>query len=319
MLGLIFLKKFFMLTSISLTAALISVGCAGKSSSTATPEPPTAAITQSSDTAVTESTDSETATATTTAADNKPVIDHNIKSAEGTYVYDEAKLLDSEAFKTCNDYAGMLYEKYLINAAVVTADKLDGQDPYAYAADAYDDLYEGRGSGLLLLLNNDTGRDILYTTGGCQSYITDEAEKEAFFWSTKDIVAGDYKSAVLRMLQLGEKCPEYVFNNAGLISAEQVGKLERTLSSGNNPAALLLTTNSTGKSNEDILKSYYTRRFKDGKGYMAMIDAQSKKVIAYSSQPLSSDIENALKKANESAAKDDYETAAETIAEALAG
>ena len=96
------------------------------------------------------------------------------------------------------------------------------------------------------------------------------------------------KSALLRMLQLGERCPEYVFNNAGLITIEEAGELERILSSGNNEVAVLLTTNSTAKTNEDILKSYYTRRFKDGKGYMAMIDSQSKKVIVHSAQQLPS-------------------------------
>ena len=311
------MKKIFLLATVSIAAALTISGCADKKSSTApSPQPVTQTVSGEADTDVTAQAENTTAEPATAP---EITVHPDLKPAEGTYVYDSSKLLDSETAAACNDYAELLYEKYLINAAVVTVDKLEGQDAYTYAAEAYNDIYNGMGSGLLFLLNNDTGTDILYKTGSCQSYISDDAEKEAFFWATKDIVAGDVKSAILRMLQLGERCPEYVFNNAGILTNEQVGELERQLSSGKNEAALLVTSNSTGKSSEDILKSYYARRFKDGKGYMAMIDSQSKKVIVHSEQQLPSGVDAALKKANELAAKDDIAAAAKTISEALAG
>ena len=313
------MKKIFILAAASLTAAMSLTACAGKNSSTApapAPQPQTGAVTASEETTTQPSSEETSAEPATAPA---VTVHPDLKPAEGTYVYDKAKLLDSETTAACNDYAELLYEKYLINAAVVTVDKLEGQDAYTYAAEAYNDIYNGMGSGLLFLFNNDTGTDILYKTGSCQSYISDEAEKDAFYWATKEIVSGDVKNALLRMLQLGEKCPEFVFNNAGLLTNEQAGELERILSSGKNEAAILLTSNSTGKTNEEVLKSYYERRFKDGKGYMAMIDSQTKKVIVHSAQQMPSGADAALKKASDYAAKEDYNSAARTIAEAIAG
>ena len=126
------------------------------------------------------------------ATENKPV-ERVLEPAEGTYIYDKAKLLDAETIAACNDYTEWLYKNYLINAAVVTVDKLGERSPEEFASEAYNEIYAGKGSGLLLLINNDTNQDILLKTGSCKSNISEEAEKDAFYWSTKDIVAGDYK------------------------------------------------------------------------------------------------------------------------------
>ena len=172
------MKKIFILAAASLTAAVSFAGCADKNSSTKAPETPTAAVS----TAAEQTVPTETETASTEPATAPAVTVHpDLKPAEGTYVYDKSKLLDSETTQACNDYAELLYEKYLINVAVVTVDKLEGQDAYTYAAEAYNDIYEGMGSGLLFLYNNATGTDILYKTGSCQTYISDDAEKEALF------------------------------------------------------------------------------------------------------------------------------------------
>lgn len=252
------------------------------------------------------------------ATENKPV-ERVLEPAEGTYVYDKAKLLDAETIAACNDYTEWLYKNYLINAAVVTADKLGGRSPEEFASEAYNEIYAGKGSGLLLLINNDTNQDILLKTGSCQSNISEEAEKDAFYWSTRDIVAGDHKTAILRLLQLGEKCPGHVFDNAGIFSSEQVKALESALSGYKNNVSILATNNTTDKKNEEILKSYYERRYSDGRGYMIMLDSKTSEVIAYSKEPMPDKLSEVLKKAGELSKKGDNEAAVRLAAELFKG
>lgn len=268
----------------------------------------------------TETVSADTTAASETAAvtEHKP-LERILEPADGTYVYDNAKLLTSEVSSFCNDYAEYLYETHLINAAVVTADDLGGRAPEEFAEEAYNSIYEGKGSGLLLLINNDTNRDILYKTGSCLNNITLEAEKEAFYWSTMDIVEGDYKTAVHRIMQLGENCPRHIFDNGGIFTAETITALEATLAGYSSDVSILATTNSTDKKNEEILKSYYDRRYHDGKGYMIMFDAKTSAVIAYSNEAMPSGYENVLKNANELAKKGNTEGALRLAADALKG
>lgn len=302
------MKKFFMLF---LASGMILSGCSKEKSRSKADNN----VNVSTEVFSSDSTDeSETAAITVP----KP-IEHVLERADGTYVYDNAKLLTSEVSSFCNDYAEYLYETHLINAAVVTADDLGGRAPEEFAEEAYNTIYEGKGSGLLLLINNDTNRDILYKTGSCLNNITPEAEKEAFYWSTMDIVEGDYKTAVHRIMQLGENCPRHIFDNGGIFTAETITALEATLAGYSSDVSILATTNSTDKKNEEILKSYYDRRYHDGKGYMIMFDAKTSAVIAYSNEAMPSGYENVLKNANELAKKGNTEGALRLAADALKG
>jgi len=308
------LKKSLFLTAVIVSAAAMTAGCSLKKTSSNGDTKATDAPV-SSQVRTTDEVTTEVVTEKVTAPEIEPSR-HEITRAEGVYVYDDAKILSQEAFDACNDYCEMLYEKYLINAAVVTTSDLAGQSAYDNAAAAYDDIYKGRGSGLLLLINNANGNDILYLTGSCESYITEDMQKEAFYWATTEIIDGDYKTAALRLLKLGENCPEYIFDNASLLERETVGELERIVSASGGKNALLITINSTDWTNEQILEEYYKRRCQDG-GIMAMIDAQSKTAIVHSSGTIPADVDAALKKANTSAAKGEFEAAARTLAEAL--
>lgn len=272
-------------------------------------DPPTSAASE---------TESAPENVTATATENKPV-ERVLEPAEGTYIYDKAKLLTSETAAACNDYAEWLYENYLINAAVVTADDLGERSPEEFASEAYNEIYKGSGSGLLLLINNATNQDILLKTGSCLSNISADDEKDAFYWSTKEIVAGDYKTAILRLLQLGEKCPQHVFDNGGIFNADQIKALEAALSEYKNDVSILATTNDTDKKNEEILKSYYDRRYHDGNGYMIMLDSRTSAVIAYSKDAMPDKLEEVLKKAGELAKKGDSEAAVRLAADSLKG
>lgn len=250
-------------------------------------------------------------------AETEPPTDaivRDIKPADGTYVYDNAGVLSSADFSECNDYAGWLYEKFLINAAVVTTDDLGELTPEQYAEEAYIDIYSGRGSGLLLLINNDTNEDYLYKKGSCLSWIPESAESNALYWATQEIVSGDYKSAVLRMMQLGEYCPQYVFDNGGVFTAEQIKALESSCAGSQSGFTILATGNSTGSPNEEICRSYYNRHYKDHSGSMIMVDTVSGSVLVMKDGESVSDLGNGvLESANGLAAAGDYYGAVNAI------
>lgn len=256
---------------------------------------------------------SEASVEASSVSETEPVtLPHDITPAEGTYIYDNAGVMDEAAFSECNDYAEWLYENYLINTAVVTIDDLGGLSAEEYAANAYQEIYGGAGSGLLLLVNNDTNKDILYKTGRCLTSIDENAEKQALYWATQDIVSGDYKSAVLRLMQLGELCPQYVFDNAGVFTTEQVGALEEMCKNSASSYIVFATANSTDKTDEEIGQSYYSR-YKDGEfsGYMIMIDIASKSAFLIEDGTATSN--GSLIKANELATAGDYYNAVLTL------
>jgi hypothetical protein len=297
---MIFLKKFSLISICALVAASALSGCSGGS------EKSTADISESLSTEEAYATEADIAVATETATEPATEIIRNIEPAQGTYVYDNAKLLSSDDFSECNDYAEWLYENFLINTAIVTTDNLDGMTPYEYAENCYDELYNSAGTGLLLLINNDTNKDYLYKTGSCLSWIDEQTENEVFYWATQEIIGGDYKSAILRLMKLGEACPQNVFDNGGIFTAEEISELESLCTSGSENISILATSNATGKTNEEICRTYYDRHYYDTKGFMVMLDTESDTIIVVSDNPLPTDMDSVLADANELATAGSY-------------
>ena len=229
---------------------------------------------------------------TTAATVQTPVL----TAVEGTYVYDNAAVLSTEAVANCNAYTAALYKEKLINAAVVTTNDLGGKTPYEYAQEAYNELYEGKGSGFLLLINNDTNNDYIFRTGSCGVYVTDEAEKQEFYWATKEIVSGDYEGAVTRLM-----------------------KLDSALAACNAEISVLVTSNSTGTANQELLQSYFDRHYTGTNGTMLLIDTVSKTVTAVSDGEIPQKLSTAVSKANTLAAKGEYEAAIKAITDAMGG
>lgn len=258
-------------------------------------------------------------TEATEEATEPPLIDRDIEPAEGTYVYDNAGILDSVSIAECNDYCEWLYENYLINAAVVTTAELGELTPEEYAANAYIDVYEGKGSGLLLLINNDTNKDYLYKTGSCMSAVSEAAESESFYWATKEIVSGDYKTAILRLMQLGEMCSKTVFDNAGVFTADEVEILEQACEGASAGISVLATSNSTGTPNEEICRTYYDRRYSAEKGIMIMVDTVSRTLNVTSDNPLPEALDETVESANSLAAGGDYAAAVSAVISSLKG
>ena len=288
---MIFLKKFF-IPAVSASALLLLAGCSvtGQRSETPTDEIQ----------AETSSAQHEEAPKLETEPTAEPLPDITaLEPAEGKYIYDNAGVLSAEDSAQLNSYCETLYKDRLINAAVVTASSLGGRTPYQFAEDSYNELYEGRGSGLLLLINNDTNTDLLYRAGSCSVFIPDGAENEPMYWATRDIVSGNYKDAILRLMQLGEKCPEHVFDNGGIFNSDEIAALEEKLANNKNNITVLATSNSTDKTNEEIGRSYFDRHYKDG-GFMLLIDDNTKTMTVITKA--GTDVPAEWKKAADSAA-----------------
>ena len=288
---MIFLKKILFLSLILSAACFVSIGC----SSNKTPISGGKSVQTTS----------------------QPFTERSVGSTDGTYVFDKAGILSSEALKACNDYAGWLFSEKLINVAVIITNDLNGKAPYDYAVDEFGEIYEGKGSGLVILINNATNEDIVYRTGSCLTNISQTTENNALYWETKELIGGDYRRGIMRLLQLGELCPEHFIDNAQIFGYEDIRRFENALSDVKEDVTILATRNGTKTPNEDILKAYYKRKYKDGNGIMLMLDTESRSVIAYSAEPLPSKIEKVMKDVNGMSSKDDYTGAIDKFIEVI--
>lgn len=289
--GLIFLKKFISFTALLTATVLFMTGCADKSS---VPDKKSSA-----------------------EATSQPFTERAVEKTDGTYIFDDAGILSAEDFRACNDYAGWLYEEKLINAAVVTVSNLNGKAPYDYAAEQYNKLYEGKGSGLLVLVNNDTKEDIVYRSGAALNSITQKQQDNALFWATKEFITGANRKGIMRLLQLGELSTSHIIDNALLFDEKQLASLEKLLASCKHECTVLATKNLSSKPDKDIAREYYDRKYKGKDGIMFMLDTEKKSLEAYSESKMPKDSAETLKAANDMASKEQYYEAVKKIAEGL--
>ena len=252
------------------------------------------------------------ATEPPTEAPTQPPAD-SITPQEGIYVYDQSGIFSEEEEAELNEYMSGLYSGYLLNPAVVTIDHLGGAMPYAFVTNLYDTIYSGKGSGIILLINNDTDTDSMYRTGSCNVFITDEEERKAFYLATQDMMSGGYIKAVRRLMTLAEQCPQHVFDNINCLSTDDARRLDSELAACKEEVSLLITSNGTETSNSDICRQYCKRKYPEDNGYMIMIDTVSKSVIIESGKDIPADVKKALDSAKASAEKENYVEAAEAV------
>lgn len=305
---MIFLKKFSIAAVFILSGAVLC-SCSGKKTEKAD------IIATASDTEATASSDEfseENKMDSEIYTEIKPesvVPDLDKKVTEnGKLIYDNAVLLDDASYKKCSEYLHELYSKYMINSAVVTTDDLGGKSVHEYAAEAYDDIFGAGGNGLLLLINNDTNEDYLYKVGACSQFISEDDETSVFYSATREIVGGDYESAILRIMNLGERCPENIFDYASVFTNEEISVLEDTIKSGGKEISFVTVNNADNDS--ELIKSLYKRRYINGGGCIIMLDINTEMLTAYSDSNVPSDIAKSVSEANKSAEKGDYAAAA---------
>ncbi|NLT08039.1 MAG: TPM domain-containing protein [Ruminococcus sp.] len=308
--------KKFSAAALLIAIMTISGGCSFKKTEKAEDiAPTTAAVSEAAE----EETTTEAASSGEKATEPPAKDDDQLKAEPGKYVYDLAHLMTDEQKKSCEEFIGGIYTDYMLNAAVVTVSDLKNKAPYTYAAEAYFTIYGGEGNGLLLLINNDTNEDHLYKTGVCTHRIGAEAEKEAFFTATRDIVNGDYTAAVTGIMGLGKSCPERVFDEAEAFSNAEVAEIDKLLSSSDTPAAIAaIRTEKNSKNVQTVAKELFERHFPEGKGIMIAIDTVSKKTAVYSPEQLPASFDKSMKEADEMAAKSNWAEAAKKAAAPLA-
>lgn len=219
---------------------------------------------------------------------SESVVPENPVSVSGQYIKDYAGIMDSEAAAACNQVISELNSSRMINAAVVTVNKLDGAEPYDYASRCYNQIFGSDSSrGLLFLINNDTNEDILYKAGGIN--IDPEAEKNAFYQATRDIVGKDYSSAAIRMLRLGEECSSHIFDQAGFFNSQQISELEKA-AAGYGKDVSVYTVGNTAETSRETAESLCRRRYPAKDGVMLLIDGNGR-TMAYSETDIPAELQ----------------------------
>lgn len=219
-------------------------------------------------------TETETASAGITPAESI-VPDFSASSSPSPYIKDYAGVMNDQTIDACSQVICELNSSRMINAAVVTVSSLGGTDPYEYAAQRYAEIFgNDKNRGLLFLINNDTNEDILYKTGTVT--IDSEEEKNALFLATRDIVAGDYSSAAVRMLRLGESCTSHIFDQAGLFSAEQIAELEKAAAHYSSEMSICTVQNIEAS---DSAESLCKKRYPEKNGIMMLVGSDGKTTV----------------------------------------
>ncbi len=162
----------------------------------------------------------ETTEAASTAA--KPTVNSaSDPNMEIPHIFDEAGLLSAEEMGTVSQIADSLSAQYQLHAAVVLTKDLDGRKPAKFAAEYYETLYGKGSTGFLVLINNDTGEDHVFTSGACSLYLSEQDIAIAIAQATPMLVEGKYRPAMERLLELGKCMPELIYDSAGILSREQ--------------------------------------------------------------------------------------------------
>lgn len=203
------------------------------------------------------------------------------------HVFDECGVLDAAALAHYNAYLEELADSRLICTAAVITDSLGGAKPESYAQNYYRNLY-GTESGFLVLVNNDTGQDVIYREGVCSTYITDTALPIA--QATPHLVEGDYAGALDILLKPGENLPEYIYDRTGSLSAEQMQTLLETAQTIKKRSCLLLTKETPSpeeeQTPEQALAAYAEEiRSRLGAETLLVADTQEKRCVIAGKPP----------------------------------
>ncbi|MBR6616743.1 MAG: TPM domain-containing protein [Oscillospiraceae bacterium] len=185
--------------------------CTGKKPADSVTEKPSQSALETETTENTEETQKTTDT-------KQPVKDPN---RDDPHIFDEMGLLSEQDVRVLSDAADGLAKKAALHAAVVLTEELDGSRPAQFAAEYYRELYEKDSTGFLVLVNNETGEDYVYTSGACSLYLEDAAIRLAVAQATPMLVEGKFRQGIEHLLNLGNQMPKLVYDSAGILSREQ--------------------------------------------------------------------------------------------------
>ena len=114
---------------------------------------------------------------------------------EVSCISDPGHLLTQEENAQLSAAIEELSARQMIRAALVLTQDLGGSTPEAYAAAQYAAMCGAGNDGFLVLVNDATGQDLIYTEGACRNAMTDTALPIA--QATPALVEGRFKDAYI--------------------------------------------------------------------------------------------------------------------------
>lgn len=214
----------------------------------------------------------------TEEATQEPVQTHDLGQVdpETEHILDPDKVLDTALRTNLNQSAAKIARQYHLNLTIDIVQKLGDQKPAAYAQADYEALYPADSSGMLFLINNDTGEDYLYVSGDCGRFLTDSVRTELLIRISPMLAVSDYQQAVQTVLDtIAEVCPAHVFDQAGAMDPADIADLEDTakqLYTSKKLTAVVCTSEDASQEAADALfeKLYGT----ETDGILLMLDTQ---------------------------------------------
>lgn len=137
---------------------------------------------------------------------------------KGEYVSDETGTLTKDECKSLNEIAGSFSG---VSCAAVITGNLCGASPDGFAAEYFNALFGPESTGFLILVNNETGEDRVYTSGACSLYLARETIDLTLAKVTPQLVMGDYAPALEQLFQIGAMMPDTIYDHSGILSREQ--------------------------------------------------------------------------------------------------
>ena len=201
----------------------------------------------------------------------------NFAVSESSHIYDECGAFSEQELETYDNYLEWLSDSRLLCTAVVLTEHLDGQTPELFAQSYYLTLFgEENPDGFLVLINNDTYQDIIYTAGTCQKWIAQSEIRSALAQATPALIEKRYADALERLLIVGENVPAFVFDRTDTLTApEQMEfsqKAQQVYETSEKQCALLLIS-LPEKEPETIIKAWKEKINAD---VLLIIDAKRK-------------------------------------------
>lgn len=284
------MKKIFCAAVFSLTLVMIC-GCVHKTEKADNSPVSVADQTESGSAAVSDATNIPVATADPDSAAQPASGGNQISGTlSGGHISDLAGILNENDIQQCEDEISRLHSEKMLNVAVVTVSSLEGSSPQEYAAQCYTQIFgEDKSHGILFLINNDTGEDVLYKSGAV--VIDADAEKQALYQATEDIVNGSIGSGALRMLKLGDTLPSHVFDNSGSFTSAQISALESAAAAYGSEVSLYTLAHGEEYSPETA-SALCSRRYPDNNGVMLFVDINGN-TTAYPEEKSPADLKNA--------------------------
>jgi len=219
--------------------------------------------------------------------------------ADDTYtgVYDNTGLLTEEEKEELSTEIETLERQKGYHILVVITEDLQGKDATAYADDFFEE-YNGdgtSGAGILLLMDMENGDIIISTSGEAViETFTDARIDELLDGVYGEAVNGNFYGGCQSFLDgvSGTAVPETtvgrVFDSAGLMTSDEISKLEKSIEKLENNTGLrvLITTteNAQGMTSQDYAAHFFKSHSDGGRqseGIVYLINMEEREIYVY--------------------------------------